>query len=78
MGFGELDGPFQAAADVVGAGAHVEIVGDGIEAIDESFGKTDKDGTFVGGHGNIFKYAKMKSGTMRSMALRGNVELERG
>jgi hypothetical protein len=34
VGFGELQGTFERAADVVGAGAHSEIVGDGIEAID--------------------------------------------
>lgn len=50
VGFGELQRPFQRAADVVGAGAHSQVVGDGIEAIDESFWKADKDGTFVGCH----------------------------
>lgn len=52
VGFGEIERPFQTAADVVGAGAHVEIVGDGIEAIDESFWKADKDGTFVMANGD--------------------------
>ncbi len=45
MGFGELQSPFQTAADVVGAGAHVEIEGDGIETIDKRFRKPHKDGT---------------------------------
>ena len=48
VGCGEVQSSFQRTADVVGAGAHVEIVGDGIEAIDKRFWKADKDGTFVG------------------------------
>jgi hypothetical protein len=34
VSFGELQGTFNGAADVVGAGAHSEIVGDGIQTID--------------------------------------------
>ena len=45
MSFGELQGTFERAADVVGAGGHVEIGGDCIEAIDEGFWKANKDGT---------------------------------
>jgi hypothetical protein len=45
VGFGKLQGTFERAADVVGAGAHVEIVGDGIQTIDKRFWKADKDGT---------------------------------
>jgi len=47
VGFGEIERPFQTAADVVASRAHSEIVGDGIETIDESFWKADKDGTFL-------------------------------
>ena len=46
VGLGEVQSPFQTAADVVGAGAHSEIVGDGIQAIDKRFWKSHKDGTF--------------------------------
>ena len=53
VGFGEIESTFETAADVVVAGAHSQVVGDGIEAIDKRFWKADKDGTFVvrGGHG---------------------------
>jgi len=45
VSFGELQGTFERAADVVGAGAHVEIEGDGIETIHKGFWKPNKDGT---------------------------------
>ena len=45
MGFGELQGTFERAADVVGAGAHSEIVGEGIQTIDQRLWKPNKDGT---------------------------------
>jgi hypothetical protein len=37
VSFAELQGTFERAADVVGAGSHVEIEGDGIETIDKRF-----------------------------------------
>ena len=45
MSFTELQGTFERAADVVGAGAHSEIEGDGIQTIDKRFWKPNKDGT---------------------------------
>lgn len=45
MGFGKLQGTFEGAADVIGAGSHSEVVGDGIETIDKRFWKPNKDGT---------------------------------
>ena len=43
--FGEVQGTFERPADVVGAGAHSEIEGDGIQTIDKRFWKPNKDGT---------------------------------
>lgn len=51
--FREVERPFQTTADVVGAGRHTEVEGDGIEAIDEGFGKTEDDGAFGWFHGDI-------------------------
>jgi hypothetical protein len=45
VGFGELQGTFERAADVVGAGAHSEIEGDSIQTIHKGFWKPNKDGT---------------------------------
>jgi hypothetical protein len=50
VGFGELQGTFERAADVIGAGAHSEIVGDSIQTIYEGFWKPHKDGTSFGFH----------------------------
>jgi hypothetical protein len=45
VSFAERQGAFERAADIVGAGAHSEIVGDGIQTIDKRFWKPNKDGT---------------------------------
>jgi hypothetical protein len=45
VGFAEVQGTFERAADIVGAGTHSEIVGDGIQTIDERFWKPNKDRT---------------------------------
>jgi len=59
VSFGELQGTFNGAADVVRAGAHSEIVGDGIQTIDQRFWKPNKDGTSFCFHDDeVFRYAK--------------------
>jgi hypothetical protein len=47
VGFTEVEGAFDGTADVMGAGGHSQVVGDGIEAVNERFGKTQNDRTFL-------------------------------
>jgi hypothetical protein len=50
VSFGKLQGAFDGAAEVVGAGGHSQVERDGIEAIDKGFWKAQNDGTFLGFH----------------------------
>lgn len=47
MSFAEIEGAFDPAAKVVGSGRHLQIGDDGIEAVNDGFGKAQNDGASV-------------------------------
>jgi hypothetical protein len=50
MSFTEIEGAFDRAAEVVGSGRHLQVKDDGIEAINDGFGKAQNDGAFFRFH----------------------------
>jgi len=46
VSFAEIEGAFDGAAEVVGAGRHLQVKDNGIEAVNDGFGKAQNDSAF--------------------------------